>query len=364
MHSRPLISAAAPALIAAVLAGALSTAQAQTPYRPALDPHVFRQTLAGQPSRVLVIASSHLSNFNAFKPNYADTLVRRLAAFEPTIIAVEALSGVQCEELHRFDSAHPGLAARYCFSPEVAGEAFGMDVPEATVEAQKLLAEVTANPEPSNRRRLAGVFLAGGEPASAVVQWLRLDPPDRVASDGLTEALVSTLNALSVKNDESYIVGARLAAERGLERVYSIDDHTADHVLYSMDEAAGSAIEKIWKTTNLTLDAMRAMNAPTDGESTLAIFRFNNLPSTQVNLATGEHGLATSQDSPNLYGRQYTAWWEVRNARMASNIRAAFANHPGARVLVMVGGTHKPYLEAYLDQIHEVELVDAVMILD
>ncbi len=370
MLSTPAIASAAVAMLVTSALGVCSTAQAQTAnqaqtaYRPVLDPHAFRRHLAGRPTQLLVIAASHLSNFKSFKPEYADALVGKLVAFEPEIIAVEALSGVQCEELRRFDSAHPGLADRYCLSTDVATTAFGVDVPSATVESQKLMKDVADAPAPAKRRRLAGLFLAGGEPASAVVQWLRLDTSQRVAADGLTDALVGTLNSLSVKNDESYLVGARVAAERGLERVYGMDDHTADDILYGMDEAAGPAIQTIWKTTNPTLDAMRAMDAPTDGQSTLAIFRFNNLPDTQVNLAVGEHGLATSQDSPGLYGRQYTAWWEVRNERMASNIRASFANHPGAKVLVIVGGTHKPYLESYLDQIHEVQLVDAMKILE
>ncbi len=363
MRLTPAIASAAVAMLVTTVLSVGSTARAQTAYGPVLDPHAFRQHLAGRPTQLLVIAASHLSNFESFKPEYADALVGKLVAFEPEIVAVEALSGVQCEELRRFDSAHPGLADRYCFSPKVAGAAFGVDVPSATVEAQKLIKDVADTPAPAKRRRLAGLFLAGGEPASAVVQWLRLDTSQRVAADGLTDELVKTLNSLSVKNNENYLVGARVAAERGLERVYGMDDHTADDILYGMDEAGNSAIQKIWKTPNSTLDAMRAMDAPTDGQSTLAIFRFNNLPDTQVNLAIGEHGLATSQDSPGLYGRQYTAWWEVRNERMAANIRASFANQPGAKVLVIVGGTHKPYLENYLDQIHEVQLVDAMKVL-
>ncbi len=363
MLSKSSIAFAALSMVLTAVVSTPSAAQAQTAYRPALDTHAFRQNLAGRPTQVLILAASHLSNFSSFKPEYADTLVGKLAAFDPQIIAIEALSGVQCDGLRRFDARHPGLATRYCFSTEAAGTAFGVDVPTATIEALKLMAEVATDPTPAKRRRLAGLFMAGGEPASAVVQWLRLDAAERLENDGLTAELVRTLNSLSVKNNESYIVGARLAAERGLERVYSMDDHTADDILYGMDEAAGPAIEQIWNTSNPTLDAMRAMDVPTDGESTLAIFRFNNLPETQVNLAIGEHGLATSQDSPGLYGRQYTAWWEVRNERMASNIRSCFSDHPGARVLVIVGGTHKPYLEAYLDQIHEVELVDAMKVL-
>lgn len=336
---------------------------AQDAVRPALDMNSFRSDLAGDPTQVLVLAASHLSNFPDFKPEYADGLVSRLSAFQPDIIAVEALSGVQCEGLRRFDSRHPGLAGRYCFDSAPAQAALGLTAVQAIVESEALLEQFASGATSAQRRRLAAVFLAAGEPASAVVQWLRLPIGDRTSQDGLTGDLVHTLNRLSVKVDENYAVGARLAAERGLERVYAMDDHTADDILYGMDEAGGPAIQTIWSTKNPTLTEMQSMPAPFDSASTLSIFRFNNLPSTQVALARGEHGLAVGQDTPGLFGRQYTAWWETRNLRMASNIRAAFSHRPGANVLVIVGGTHKPYLDAYLDQIHEVELVDASAIL-
>jgi Family of unknown function (DUF5694) len=64
-----------------------------------------------------------------------------------------------------------------------------------------------------------------------------------------------------------------------------------------------------------------------------------------------------------MSARKYVAWWEVRNQRMAANIRASFADRPGARVLVLVGSSHKAYLDAYLSSISEVELVDPLDIL-
>ena len=48
---------------------------------------------------------------------------------------------------------------------------------------------------------------------------------------------------------------------------------------------------------------------------------------------------------------------------MAANIRAAFATKPDARVLVIVGSTHKGYLDAYLDMMQDVRLVDAMQFL-
>ena len=49
--------------------------------------------------------------------------------------------------------------------------------------------------------------------------------------------------------------------------------------------------------------------------------------------------------------------------RMVANIRSAFANQPGAKVLSVVGSSHKPYFDAYLNLMHEVQLVDAVKLL-
>jgi hypothetical protein len=48
---------------------------------------------------------------------------------------------------------------------------------------------------------------------------------------------------------------------------------------------------------------------------------------------------------------------------MVSNVCATFAGRPGARVLNVVGAEHKAYYDAYLDLMHDVELVDASSIL-
>ena len=44
---------------------------------------------------------------------------------------------------------------------------------------------------------------------------------------------------------------------------------------------------------------------------------------------------------------------------MAANTRAVLADPPGERMLVIVGASHKGYLEAYLNEMHDVRLADA-----
>jgi predicted esterase YcpF (UPF0227 family) len=48
---------------------------------------------------------------------------------------------------------------------------------------------------------------------------------------------------------------------------------------------------------------------------------------------------------------------------MVSNIRDVLGRHPGKRLLAIVGASHKGYYEAYLNQMHDVRLVDAAKVL-
>lgn len=52
--------------------------------------------------------------------------------------------------------------------------------------------------------------------------------------------------------------------------------------------------------------------------------------------------------------RSRMALWEVRNLNISSHIRRATALHPGERLLVIVGASHKPFLETYLNQMVDI----------
>jgi len=69
------------------------------------------------------------------------------------------------------------------------------------------------------------------------------------------------------------------------------------------------------------------------------------------------------EPSPQQFGRGYVGYWETRNLRMVANIRDVLGQAPGKRLLAIVGASHKGYYEAYLNQMHDVQLVDAGEIL-
>lgn len=335
-------------------------------HQPDFNPGTLKGPASGTPNEVLVLGSPHLSQLPpSFVAANLQLLNERLAAWKPEAIAIEAMSGPQCEFLRRYPQRYQDTVATYCWDPAPARASTGLDVAAATEQADRLLASWPAAPSASQRRRLAALFLAGGERASALVQWLRLPEAERRAGDGLDAVLVETLHALGRKRNESYLIGAHLAARLGHERVYAMDDHTADSVTAD-DKAAGEAMMKAW--ANPATENRRQIDlvlAPGLGkpEGVLAAYRAYNAPGAGRLIFDSDFGAAMNEPSPQRFGRRYLGYWETRNLRMASNIRDVMAWRPGIRMLVIVGASHKGYLDAYLHQMHDVRIVDAASVL-
>lgn len=330
------------------------------------DPRKLKGDIAGQPTELMVLATPHLSGLpRTFDPRHLDPLLDRLAKWRPRIITIESLSGPECEYLRRYKARYGSTADDYCRDPAPAERATGLNVVAATAEVDRLLASWPDRPVPAQRRRLAASFLAANDQSSALVQWLRLPVLERRAGDGIDATLAAKLDTLRTKPNENFLIAAALAARLGLERVYPTDDHTADTSI-SNDPGYAKALQRAWD--NPVVKRRLADNAELERglgsvEGVLRIYRYHNQPSQAQIVFDSDFGAALRDQSPQLYGRHYAAWWETRNLRMVANIRATAATRPGDRVLSIVGASHKGYFEAYLSMMHDIRIADAQTLL-
>ncbi|WP_246611028.1 DUF5694 domain-containing protein [Aquisediminimonas profunda] len=345
------------ALIAMILACAPTVASGK-PSTPRIAD--WNKSLAGPPTKVMVLGTTHLAGLpKDFRPERLKPLLDRLAAFKPDIIAIEALSGADCDMLVRYAAIYPGTADQYCASTDAASKATGLDVPTAVAKVKSALVAWPAAPTPADRRRLAALFSAANDRSSALVQWLRLPEAERHAGDGLDSALVDELNQRKSRMNENYAIAAALAARLGLERVHPVDDHSADSVTADLGPDFEKAITAVWHAAGKSLsDYRKKLDAPAEDQSIIDWYRFINDPKSLKNNIDADFGAALKDKAAPYYGRQYVAWWETRNLRMVANLRSSFGNNPGARVLAIVGSSHKPYYDTYLGMMHEVQLVD------
>jgi hypothetical protein len=252
----------------------------------------------------------------------------------------------------------------YCADADAAKAATGLDVPAAIAEVNKTLKAWPAQPAPAQRRRLAALFLAANDRASAYVQWLQLPEAERRAGDGLEDALVAMLDQIGTRNNESYQVAARLAARLGLQRVHAVDNHTGDNLDVADVQAFGQAIQQAWDAGREELNAREKQEqALSQGSDLLPLYRYINHPEHLKVLADVNAAAAMRAKSPQHYPQIWVAGWEIRNLRMVANIRATFRERPGARVLSIVGVSHKPWFDSWLGQMQGVEIVDVEQVL-
>lgn len=343
---------------------ATATAQTYIPY----DTSQQKGPVAGNSNSVLVLGSPHLSGMpETFTADQLEPVLERLAAWKPQAIAIEGMSGPQCHFLRQYPDRYAQSVESYCVDPAAAQAATGLDVPTATAAWHKALSQWPESPAASDRRRLASLFLAGGEGASALVQWLRLPDAERRAGDGLDEALVAQLERLRVRKDESMLIAAVLAARLGLERVHAMDDHTADSpVPESLVAGYEAAITTAWNNpaTEKRMADDKALQAKLGtADAMLEIYRYYNGPGQAQLAYDSDFGAALNEPSTERFGRSYLGYWETRNLRMAANIRDMFASTPGIRGLVIVGASHKGYIENYLDQMHDMTVIDTMDVL-
>jgi hypothetical protein len=327
-----------------------------------IDLTTLDREMVGPRAQVLVLGTVHLREMpTSFKPAALGSVLDRLAAFKPEIITVEDEPGEDCDLALRQPAKY---GADYCVAPAAARQATGLDIAGALTEIHKTLRAWPAQPSPAQRRRLAALFLAANEPASGYVQWLRLPEAERHSGDGLNDALVAQLEQLGQRKNESIQLAARLAARLGLEHIHSVDNHTGDNIDVPDRKAFGKALEAAWATGRAELDANeKRQDVLKEAPDLLPLYRAVNDPKYLQVLADVNIVPSMRSASPEAYPRMFVGGWEVRNLRMVANIRETFRERPAARVLSIVGASHKPWFDSWLGQLQGVDTVDAQAVL-
>lgn len=330
----------------------------------AFDPASYRQQVEN-PTKIMVLGTAHLSNAEeGWDPAVLDLLLDRLAEFAPDIITIENQPGPAAYKLWAYRASSPETAATYAGvaleMAMAAGLALDMDMPQAEAVLREALAKLSDNPPPAERRRLAALFAAAGDPYSALVQWWHLPPAERVAGDNISRRLAARLDELGQKNEEGVLLGVKLAVRLGLQRVYQTDSQEDD--VFTAQEAdifAHSVFPSLVQT--ITADPLVGQRGKvaemTTPQATLDAYRRLNDPLIEQRLAELEWLGVINRPTEQDVGRKRMAAWEARNLRMAANIRESAARAPGGKVLVIVGATHKLWLEAYLGLMSDIEIV-------
>ncbi|WP_203290983.1 DUF5694 domain-containing protein [Maricaulis parjimensis] len=322
----------------------------------------------GEPTQIAVLGTMHLRNLDPFDPDWAGPVVDRLAEWEPDLILIEQLPAGELAMMQADPAYADTLASfgeRAITLSEAAQASLGISRPEAR---DQLATDYDPGTGAAGRRQRAALHLADMDPVSALVQWLYLSEAGQIAADGLTAELVEALEREAARQNETTLFAADLAHRRGLDRAFPFDSH-ADKAGFLADiETIMTAFSQSQvMTETMSGEAMAQMQAPTQGidsaDALLEALRTINSSEHAALDVQVQWSSFTGADMNGL-GRSRVAYWEARNLRMAAHAREIMARYPGSRVLIIVGSSHKAFLDDILARSMDVEIVDSQSLLD
>lgn len=321
-------------------------------------------------TQVLVLGSAHLSTIaKGLRVEYLESLLDSLEKFKPDFIGVEAmppyLIGVLAARGGYFREVLEQFAAQKLKFGQEAQKILDLDRSQAEEKGAALMKSLREKPaEVSLRSELIMHLLAAYDLESALLQWIYLaeDPQRKNDHPPLPDGIRQFLAGQSSEKNEIVTIGVRLAHRLGLQQIHGIDDHQdkddflkiAPRLIKEIkDHPAYRAV----LSSPFYADSQKRLEQALDKGDLLPYYLYiNSVDYLSEDIKTQWHlflktGLASGLDRSRL------ALWEVRNLNIASHIRRLTALKPGGKILVIIGVSHKPFLDAYLGQMMDIRTV-------
>lgn len=325
------------------------------------------KTLAAghEPTRLMILGVFHIREMgDRFHSSMMQSLISKLEHFKPDLIAVEVLSGDRIHELELRSDATAihqellnGFASIQLELGHPAQEQLGLGM----IQAARKLGEEKWGDAPRTLRHRALLNLAAYELPSALLCWSYLPAEERIGDELFPEDLAEKMNSQLALVNEVRQLAIPLARELGHRQIVGVDefeDSMYCELLLKADvfNRRSPLFKEVLNAGVYMESKRRKDNAVLIGDL-LPAFAYLNTPEYAFGDVGAQWGVFLRTRLRDESDRSRLALWENRNLKIAANIRAITSRHPGKRVLVIYGAAHRPFLEAYLRQCSDIEIV-------
>lgn len=351
------------ALAALLLAPGLARAQG-----PACGP-LMAPIPDAERTEVLVLGTPHLRRIEALDRSALDGLLDVLETWRPDVVGIEDLPPRDIAAMETLPGFGPVLDAFAGPALEIAaaareagGPAYG-DGASASDSLMRALAEAPPAGRAPIRARLVPLLAAAYRPHTAALQLAYLEDEDPDAAEAIPAGLRALLEARLDAPVEESAIGIALARRLGLAEVRPIDDHFDKDAYLRISGELQAALQEspayreLAASGALEATTRRLREAHAAGDL-LPFYLETNAPEAQAADVDLEWGFFFRTRLASGLDRARVAMWEERNYGIAANVRRVTAEIPGGRALVVIGASHKPFLDAYLACGMDVAVVD------
>lgn len=325
---------------------------------------------ADQRTQVMVLATPHLRAMgDDFQPQYLDRLLNILQKYNPDRIAVEHLTPEQIHQMlqdrKNFDPILQQFVGKSITISQQARETLKTDWETALTKAQDIVDQHQKNHseiKPEDRMELIRFFLAGHDDISAALHWKMLPTSQQNPNPWIRSEWVDFLNKKINSNNEISTIGMFLATRLGLNQIDSIDDHwDKKHFMKIAPQLMSDlkdhpSLEKVMNA-DIYKESKNREKVALANKDLLPYYLYLNSDTYLNEDIDTQWGIFLRTNLESGLDRVRYSLWEIRNLRIVTHIREVIAKNPVHRMLVIIGASHKPFLDTYLSQLADVDVV-------
>lgn len=317
-------------------------------------------------SQVLILGTSHLAHIKGFEASMLENVIAKLDSFNFDIIGIEKMSGELLNDIKsRNDEAFDGITKGGFGKHFIEIADTVRTYREVTfMEAHKLIKEILNKKEldSNDRKDLIFCYLAITDLPSAVLQYALVKDKSMFNTE-FESYIASILEKEMISNNEYYSLAMQLAIKERLNRLYPIDNFQDESLLF--------------KYYPNFMEDFKANAELFSGINELPVFEKTN-DLTELSIEKGDlyylYSFLNSAEYKNGdFNAQWKIWlntnfksgsdkaryylWEMRNLNIAANVLNLLARYPNKKILIIIGASHTGFLEKYLMQVSNIELL-------
>ncbi|MGD9345172.1 MAG: DUF5694 domain-containing protein [Candidatus Aminicenantes bacterium] len=328
-------------------------------------------------SQVLILGTVHLRAYGEdFNRKVMDRLLDILEKYRPDLIGIESLAPIVTRDMVNSRDANDEIIEEFGQRTAEFGKktraALDVSWVEAKAKVETLLADIRVSEKNKKlnqlRKELVLYFLAADDIYSALLQWFYLPKTVRPSVDRLDKDIIHYFTKHIQSPNENVSIGIALASRLNHQRIYAINDHRDKEDFIKIADHLSKELEKNeflrnqpWKALYEELSGIQTKSYSSG--DLLPLYVYLNSREYVKRDIENQWQVLFKANLPSGLAHTRIAYWDVRNLGVAANIRRAMALHPGQKMLVVIGASHKGFLDALLAECMDVKVVHLANIL-
>lgn len=317
-------------------------------------------------TEILILGTSHLSQTKEFKPEMLNGLISKLEAMKFDAICIENMPGellydIQSRNDTTFAETLKFFGAFRLAIADSVQKNFKIGFLDAQKEISELLNSSILNE--LDRKLLVKHFAATTDLASATLQYKYLKDKSILIDNGFERKLGSILEKRLNSSNEIYSLAVRLAHQLNLQKLESIDNLQDEDLLskyypmFMQDCIENQELFKDLSNRPVYEQINQLLEKGLKNNNLLELYTFLNSMEYQNQDFEAQWKIWLNTNFSSKSDRARFSLWEMRNMQISANILKAAALYPGKKILVIIGSSHKYFIEKYLQQCTDIELL-------